>query len=63
MCAGFDDMTGGGLHPEKAQPEIPESAAFRRWIADRAEVTRLGEGLDAAGIACPRASVTFETVN
>jgi 4,5-DOPA dioxygenase extradiol len=27
---------GGGLHPDKTQPEIPESAAFRRWIADRA---------------------------
>src|SRR5664280_1232578 len=27
---------GGGLHPEQAQPEIPESAAFRAWIADRA---------------------------
>ncbi len=26
---------GGGLHPDKTQPEIPESAAFRRWIADR----------------------------
>jgi 4,5-DOPA dioxygenase extradiol len=27
---------GGGLHPDKAQPEIPESAAFRTWIAERA---------------------------
>jgi 4,5-DOPA dioxygenase extradiol len=27
---------GGGLHPDKTQPEIPESAAFRRWFADRA---------------------------
>ncbi len=27
---------GGGLHPDKAQPEIPQSAAFRAWIADRA---------------------------
>ncbi len=27
---------GGGLHPDKTRPEIPESAAFRRWIADRA---------------------------
>ncbi len=26
---------GGGLHPDQAQPEIPESAAFRGWIADR----------------------------
>jgi 4,5-DOPA dioxygenase extradiol len=26
---------GGGLHPERSQPEIPESAAFRQWIADR----------------------------
>ena len=26
---------GGGLHPDQAQAEIPESAAFRRWIADR----------------------------
>ncbi|MEO8922283.1 MAG: class III extradiol ring-cleavage dioxygenase [Caldimonas sp.] len=25
----------GGLHPEQAQPEIPESAAFRAWIAER----------------------------
>jgi 4,5-DOPA dioxygenase extradiol len=29
-------FSGGSLHPDKAQPEIPESAAFRRWIADRA---------------------------
>ncbi len=28
-------FSGGGLHPDKAQPEIPESAAFRGWIADR----------------------------
>ena len=28
-------FTGGGLHPDKAQPEIAESAAFRRWFADR----------------------------
>ncbi len=28
-------FSGGGLHPDKAQPEIPESAAFRDWIADR----------------------------
>ena len=27
---------GGGLHPDPAQAEIPESAAFRRWMADRA---------------------------
>ena len=27
---------GGGLHPDEAQPEIPESAAFRRWVAERA---------------------------
>ncbi|MEP7303704.1 MAG: class III extradiol ring-cleavage dioxygenase [Caldimonas sp.] len=27
---------GGGLHPEQARPEIPESAAFRRWMAERA---------------------------
>ncbi len=26
---------GGSLHPDAAQPEIAESAAFRRWIADR----------------------------
>jgi 4,5-DOPA dioxygenase extradiol len=26
---------GGGLHPERSQPEIPESAAFRQWIAER----------------------------
>ncbi|HZV93422.1 MAG TPA: class III extradiol ring-cleavage dioxygenase [Caldimonas sp.] len=25
----------GGLHPDKSQPEIPESAAFRQWIAGR----------------------------
>ena len=25
----------GGLHPDQRQPEIPESAAFRRWIAER----------------------------
>ena len=29
-------FSGGGLHPDKARPEIPESAAFRRWFADRA---------------------------
>ena len=29
-------FSGGGLHPDKAQPEIPESAAFRNWIAQRA---------------------------
>jgi len=28
-------FSGGGLHPDKTRPEIPESAAFRRWIADR----------------------------
>ncbi|MEO6895118.1 MAG: class III extradiol ring-cleavage dioxygenase [Caldimonas sp.] len=28
-------FSGGGLHPDKAQPEVPESAAFRGWIADR----------------------------
>ena len=28
-------FSGGGLHPAKAQAEIPESAAFRGWIADR----------------------------
>jgi 4,5-DOPA dioxygenase extradiol len=28
-------FSGGGLHPDKAQAEIPESAAFRRWIAER----------------------------
>jgi 4,5-DOPA dioxygenase extradiol len=28
-------FAGGGLHPDQAQPEIPESAAFRGWIADR----------------------------
>ena len=28
-------FAGGGLHPDRTQPEIPESAAFRRWIADR----------------------------
>ena len=28
-------FSGGGLHPDRAQPEIPESAAFRGWIADR----------------------------
>jgi 4,5-DOPA dioxygenase extradiol len=27
---------GGSLHPDQAQPEEPESAAFRGWIADRA---------------------------
>ena len=26
---------GGGLHPDQAQAEIPESAAFRTWMADR----------------------------
>ena len=26
---------GGGLHPEKNRPEIPESAAFRGWFAER----------------------------
>ena len=29
-------FAGGGLHPDRARPEIPESAAFRRWFADRA---------------------------
>jgi 4,5-DOPA dioxygenase extradiol len=29
-------FSGGGLHPDKAQPEIPESAAFRAWLAERA---------------------------
>jgi 4,5-DOPA dioxygenase extradiol len=29
-------FSGGGLHPDQAQPEIPESAAFRGWIAERA---------------------------
>ena len=28
-------FAGGGLHPDKTRPEIPESAAFRNWIADR----------------------------
>jgi 4,5-DOPA dioxygenase extradiol len=28
-------FSGGGLHPDRAQPEIPESAAFRAWIAER----------------------------
>jgi 4,5-DOPA dioxygenase extradiol len=28
-------FSGGGLHPDQAQPEIPESAAFRHWIAAR----------------------------
>ena len=28
-------FSGGGLHPDQAQAEIPESAAFRNWIADR----------------------------
>jgi 4,5-DOPA dioxygenase extradiol len=27
---------GGGLHPDKTQAEIPESAAFRTWVAERA---------------------------
>lgn len=26
----------GGLHPDRTQPEIPESAAFRHWMAERA---------------------------
>ena len=25
-------FAGGGLHPDKTRPEIPESAAFRNWI-------------------------------
>jgi 4,5-DOPA dioxygenase extradiol len=29
-------FSGGGLHPDKTQPEIAESAAFRAWIAERA---------------------------
>jgi 4,5-DOPA dioxygenase extradiol len=29
-------FAGGGLHPDQARPEIPESAAFRRWFAERA---------------------------
>jgi 4,5-DOPA dioxygenase extradiol len=29
-------FSGGGLHPDKSRPEIPESAAFRHWIAERA---------------------------
>ena len=28
-------FSGGSLHPDQAQPEIPESAAFRGWIAER----------------------------
>jgi 4,5-DOPA dioxygenase extradiol len=28
-------FAGGGLHPDKTRPEIPESAAFRRWFAER----------------------------
>ncbi len=31
-------FAGGGLHPDKAQAEIPESAAFRAWIAERSRV-------------------------
>ena len=29
-------FSGGSLHPDETQPEIVESAAFRRWIAERA---------------------------
>ena len=29
-------FAGSGLHPDKTRPEIPESAAFRRWFAERA---------------------------
>jgi len=34
-------FSGGDLHPDKAQPEIPESAAFRGWIAERARALAL----------------------
>jgi 4,5-DOPA dioxygenase extradiol len=29
-------FAGGGLHPDSTRPEIPESAAFRGWFAERA---------------------------
>ena len=29
-------FSGAGLHPDKTGPRSPESAAFRRWIAERA---------------------------
>jgi 4,5-DOPA dioxygenase extradiol len=28
-------FSGGGLHPDPSQPEIPESSAFRGWMAER----------------------------
>jgi len=28
-------LFAGGLHPQAEKPEIPESAAFRRWMAER----------------------------
>ena len=49
-------FSGGGLHPDQARPEIPESAAFRRWIADRA-AARDWDALfayRAPGAACRR---------
>jgi 4,5-DOPA dioxygenase extradiol len=48
-------FAGGGLHPDKARPEIPESAAFRRWFAERA-AARDWEALFAYRAQAPHAA-------
>ena len=51
---------GGSLHPEKSRPEIPESAAFRRWIAERA-AARDWEALFAYRRQAPHAATMHPT--
>jgi len=48
-------FAAGGLHPDAAQPEIPESAAFRRWFAERSEA-RDWEALFACRAEAPHAA-------
>jgi len=45
---------GGGLHPDRSRPEIPESAAFRRWIAERG-TARDWDALFAYRVQAPHA--------